>query len=125
MGVARGPRGRAHAPGQGHRAREHSAPDPVMTRIYLRVSAGLRPDALAFQDLDAYVAAWRDALVKELRAYKAAVLDCAKAIRSRRRAEARFLAMKGGVAAKTHHKACALRAWQRNAERMARHRPAH
>jgi hypothetical protein len=28
--------------------------------------------------------------------------------------------MKGGAAAKTHHKALALRAWQRNAERMAR-----
>jgi hypothetical protein len=47
-------------------AREHSAPDPVMTRIYLRVSTGLRPNALAFQVLDANVAAWRDALVKEL-----------------------------------------------------------
>ena len=75
-------------------AREHSAPDPVITRVYLRVSSGLRPKALAFQDLDAYVAAWRDALVKELRAYKAAALYCAQAIRARLSTEARFLAMK-------------------------------
>jgi hypothetical protein len=59
-------------------AREHGASDPVITvtRVYLRVSTGLRPNALAFQDLDAYAAAWRDALVKELRAYKAAVQYC-------------------------------------------------
>jgi hypothetical protein len=52
-------------------------------------------------------------LVKELRAYKAVALYCTQAIRARRRAEARFLA-------KMHHKARALRAWRRNAERMAR-----
>jgi hypothetical protein len=91
----------------------------VITRAYLRVSTGLRPNALAFQNIDAYAAAWRDALVKELRAYKAAVQYCANVICSRRRDEARFLAtMKG---AKTHHKARAHRAWRRNAERMARH----
>jgi hypothetical protein len=55
-------------------ARKHRAPNPVMTCVYLRVGAGLRPNALAFQDLDTYVAAWRDALVKELRAYKAVAL---------------------------------------------------
>jgi hypothetical protein len=102
-------------------AREHSAPDPVMTRVYLCVGAGLRPNALAFQDLDAYVAAWRYALVKELRAYKAAALYCAQAIRARLRAEARFLTSGDPQLAKTHHKALALRAWRRNAERMARH----
>jgi hypothetical protein len=101
-------------------ARERGASDPVITCVYLRVSAGLRPNALAFQDLDAYVAAWRDALVKELRAYKGAVLYCVNAIRARRRDEARFLAMKG---AKTHRKARAPRAWRRNAERMALHWP--
>jgi hypothetical protein len=52
--------------------REHGATDHEMTHACLRVSAGLRPNALAYQDLDAYAAAWRDALVKELRAYKAA-----------------------------------------------------
>jgi hypothetical protein len=104
-------------------AREHGASDPVITRAYLRVSAGLVPNALAFKDLDAYAAAWRDALVKELRAYKAAAVHCGNAIRVRRRDEARFLAMNGGVAAKPHNKARAHRAWRRNAERtgMARH----
>jgi hypothetical protein len=90
-----------------------------MTRVYLHVGAGLWPNALAFQDLDA---AWRDALVKELLEYKAAALACAKAIRARIRAEARFFAKSGHPqSAKTHHKARALRAWRRNAERMARH----
>jgi hypothetical protein len=77
-------------------AREHSAPDPVMTRVYLRVGAGLRPNALAFQDLNAYVAAWRDALVKELR-YKAAALACAEAILARLLAEARFAASQAAI----------------------------
>jgi hypothetical protein len=40
-----------------------------------------------------------------------------------RRAEVRFLATKGGVAAKAHHKASPLRTWWRNAELMARHWP--
>ena len=99
-------------------AREHGASDPVIACVYLRVSAGLRPNALAFQDLDAYVAAWRDALVKELRAYKATSDHCFSVVLERRRDEARcYKLMKG---AKTHHKARAHRAWQRNAERMAR-----
>jgi hypothetical protein len=98
-------------------AREHSAFDSEITRVYLRVSTRLRPNALAFQDLDAYAAAWRDALVKELRAYKAASADCSNAILVRRGDEVRFLAtMKG---AKTHNKARAHRVWRRNAERMA------
>jgi hypothetical protein len=98
-------------------AREHGASDCKITRAYLRVSAGLRPNALAFQYLDAYAAAWRDALVKELRAYKAAADHCFSVILARRRDEARFLKMKG---AKTHNKARTHRAWRRNAERMAR-----
>jgi hypothetical protein len=61
------------------------------THAYLRVSAGLRPNAPAFQDLDAYATAWRDALVKELRAYKAAADRYFSAILERRRDEARFL----------------------------------
>ena len=112
--VARGPRGRLVK----DIAREHGASDRVITHAYLRVSTGLRPNALAFQDLDAYAAAWRDALVKELRAYKAAADNCFSAILERRRDEAHFLRMSG---AKTHNKARAHRAWRRNAERMARH----
>jgi hypothetical protein len=42
--------------------REHGASDREITRAYLRVSADLRPNACEYQDLDAYVAAWRDAL---------------------------------------------------------------
>jgi hypothetical protein len=39
-------------------AREHNASDRMMTRVSLRVGAGFSPiNALAFQDLDAYVAA--------------------------------------------------------------------
>ena len=41
-------------------AREHGASDREIPRVYLHVSAGLRPNALAFQDLGAYAAAWRD-----------------------------------------------------------------
>ena len=100
-------------------AREHGASDREITRAYLRVSAGPRPNACDYQDLDAFAAAWRNALVKELRAYKAtACADCFSAILVRRRDEARFLAtMKG---AKTHPTARARRAWRRNAERMER-----
>ncbi len=101
-------------------AREHGDTNHKITRAYLRVSAGLRPNALAFQDFDACAAAWRDALVKELRAYKAAVDHCLGAVLERRFDEARcFRLMRG---AKTHHKARAHRAWRRNAERMARNR---
>jgi hypothetical protein len=46
-------------------AREYCASDREITRAYLRVSAGLRPNACDYQDLDAYAAAWRNALVKE------------------------------------------------------------
>jgi hypothetical protein len=69
-------------------AHEHNAPDPLMTRVYLRVGADLRPAALAFQNLDAYVAAWSDALVGDLRAYKAAAAAYAAAIRAVARAAA-------------------------------------
>jgi hypothetical protein len=80
------------------------------------VSAGLRPNALDYQD--AYAAAWRDALVKELRAYKATADHCFSVVLDSRRDEAHFIRMMKG--AKTHHKACAHRAWRRNAKRMAR-----
>ena len=101
-------------------ARENCASDREITRAYLRVSTGLRPNALAFQDLDAYAAAWRDALVKELRAYKAAADHCFSVVLQRRFDEARFLRLNGGKAAKKHPKARAHRAWRRNAERMHR-----
>jgi predicted site-specific integrase-resolvase len=99
-------------------AREHGATKHEITRVYARVSAGLRPNALDYQDLDAYAAAWRDALVKELHAYKATAHHCFSVVLERRRDEARFLRMMKG--AKMHHKARAHRAWRRNAERMAR-----
>jgi hypothetical protein len=57
-------------------ARERGATDREITRAYLRVSADLRPNACEYQDLDAYAAAWRDALVKELRAQRAMVEYC-------------------------------------------------
>ncbi len=91
-------------------AREYCATDREITRVYLRVSAGLRPNPLAYQDLDAYVAAWRDALVKELRAYKATSDHCFSVVLQRRFDEARFLRLNGGVAAKAHPKARAHRA---------------
>ena len=100
-------------------AREHGATNHAITRAYLRVSACLRPNALDFQDLDAYAAAWRDALVKELRAYKATADHCLSVVLDRRRDEVRCLRLMNG--AKTHHKARAHRAWRRNAERIARH----
>jgi hypothetical protein len=98
-------------------ARENCASDREITRAYLRVSAGLRPNACDYQDRDAYAAAWRDALVKELRAYKAAADHCFTVVLQRRFDEAHcYRLMKG---AKTHHKVRAHRAWRRNAERMA------
>jgi hypothetical protein len=57
-------------------ARERGATFREITRAYLRVSADLRPNACEYQVLDAYAAAWRDALVKELRAQRAMVEYC-------------------------------------------------
>ena len=59
-------------------AREHGATDHEITRAYLRVSGGFRPNPLVYKDLDAYADAWRDAIVKELRAYVAARILSAK-----------------------------------------------
>jgi hypothetical protein len=52
-------------------AREYAASDREITRAFLRVSGGFFPSPLAYKDLDAYVAAWRDAIVNALRAYRA------------------------------------------------------
>jgi hypothetical protein len=101
-------------------AREHSATDREITRAFLRVHAGLRPKASEYQDLDAYAAAWRDALVKELLAYRATADRLFSVIFDRLRNEARFLRRNSGNAAKKHPKARAHRAWRRNAERMQR-----
>jgi hypothetical protein len=106
-------------------AREHSAPDWMMTRVYFRIRPVSVPVARNFQDLDAYAAAWRSVLVggpRPLREYKAAAVYCAKSIRARRRAEERFLAKHPRPTA-TINKAHAHRAWRRNAERMALHWP--
>ena len=63
-------------------AREHGASDREITRAYLRVGADLRPNACEYQDLDAYVAAWRDALVKALCAVSARYLSAASKSRA-------------------------------------------
>ncbi len=99
-------------------AREHGATDHEITRAYLRVNAGLRPKVSEYQDLDAYAAAWRDALVKELLAFRATADHLFSVVLGRCFDEARFLRRNGGK--QTHTKAHALRAWRRNAERMQR-----
>ncbi len=45
------------------RPRDHAC---ASAGAFLRVSGGFFPNPLAYQDLDAYAAAWRDAIVKEL-----------------------------------------------------------
>jgi hypothetical protein len=115
--VARGPRGRTLASGQGL-AREHGASDREITRAYLRVSADLRPNACEYQGLDAYVAAWRDANVKALCAHRAMVEYCLGEVLERRVKESRCYRLMNG--ANTHHRVRAHRAWRRNAERMVR-----
>jgi hypothetical protein len=77
-------------------AREHGATDHEITRAYLRVSAGLYPKACNYQDIDAYAAAWRDALVRELRAYKATAYHIFSVVLGRCFDEA----LNGGKAAK-------------------------
>jgi hypothetical protein len=101
-------------------AREHAASDREITRAFLRVGEGFFPSPLVYKDLDAYVAAWRDAIVKALRAYRATADHLLSVVLDRRRDEACFLRWNGGKAAKTHPKARAHRAWRRNAERMVR-----
>ena len=101
-------------------AREHGATDHEMTRAYLRVNAGLRPKASEYQKLYAYTAAWREALVKELLAFRAMADHLFSVVLGRCFDEARFLSLNGGVAAKKHPKARAHHAWRRNAQRMER-----
>ena len=102
-------------------AREQGASEREIARAYRRVSADISHGARDYRDLDAYIAAWRDALVKALRAHRAMVEYCLGEMFERRVKEARFLKLNGGKkAAKTHPKARAHRAWRRNAERMQR-----
>ena len=102
-------------------AREYAASDREITRAFGRVSGGFFPPSpLVYKDLDAYVAAWRDAIVKALRAYRATSDHLFSVVLDRRRDEACFLKLNGGKAAKKHPKARAHRAWRRNAERMQR-----
>ena len=101
-------------------ARERCASNSEIMRVYLRAGTDLRPNALVYKDLDAYAAAWRDALVKVLRAYKATSDRLFSVLLDRLRNEARFLRLNGGKAAKKHPKSRAHRAWRRNAERMRR-----
>ena len=100
-------------------AREYAASDREITRAFLRVSGGFSPNPLVYKDFDAYVAAWRDAIVKALRAYRAtsdrlfgtgppprrAVLSQAEWRKGRHEAP---------------QGARAPRAWRRNAERLER-----
>jgi hypothetical protein len=101
-------------------ARQYAASDREITRAFGRISGSFFfPSPLAYKDLDAYVAAWRDAIVKALRAYRAtsdrlfgtgppprrAVLSQAEWRKGRQEAP---------------QGARAPRAWRRNAERMER-----
>jgi hypothetical protein len=101
-------------------AREYGASDREITRAFLRVSGGFYPNPLAYQDLDAYAAAWRDAIVKALRAHRAMVEYCLGEVLERRVKESRWYRLMIGANLKTHHKVRVHRAWRRNAERMVR-----
>jgi hypothetical protein len=94
-------------------ARKYAASDREITRAFLRVSGGFFPSQLVYKDLDAYAAAWRDAIVKALRAYRATSDRLFSAVLDRRRDEACLLKLNGGKAAKKHPKARAHRAWRR------------
>jgi hypothetical protein len=96
-------------------ARQYAASDREIARAFGRVSGGFPSSPLVYQDFDAYVAAWRDAIVKELRAYRATANHLFSVLLDRLRNEARFLRLKGGKAAKKHPKARARRACRRNA----------
>ena len=96
-------------------AREHGASNREITRVFLCVHAGLRPKSVRIPGPRRlpYAAAWRDALVKELRAHKATADHLFSVVLGHCFDEARFLRWNGGKAAKTHPKERALRAWRR------------
>ena len=96
-------------------AKEFGVPKRMMTSVYVRTFnvERLRPDPCAFPDLDAYVAAWREELLRALCMHPADRATYAQ-MRDRMRGDRPFEA----------HKDYAIRAWRRNAERMlARHWP--
>ena len=102
-------------------ARQYAASDREIARALGRVSGRFPSSPLVYKDFDAYVAAWRDAIVNALRAYRATTDRIFSVLMDRRRNERYFLRLNGGKkAAKTHPKARAHRAWRRNAERMRR-----
>jgi len=102
-------------------ARQYAASDREIARALARVSGRFPSSPLDYKDLDAYVAAWRDAIVNALRAHWATADRLFSVVMDRRRNERYFLRLNGGKkAAKTHPKARAHRAWRRNAERMQR-----
>jgi hypothetical protein len=102
-------------------ARQYAASDREIAHALGRVSGRFPSSPLVYKDFDAYVAAWRDAIVKALRAYRATADHLFSVLLDRLRNEVRFLRRNGGKkAAKTHPKARAHRAWRRNAERMRR-----
>jgi hypothetical protein len=88
-------------------AREHGASDCELWRAYRRVCADLSHGARDYQDLDAYVAAGRDALVRALRGPRAMAGYWLGEMFERRIKEARLLSRLNG--AKTHPKARAPR----------------
>ena len=102
-------------------ARQYAASDREIARALRRISGRFPSSPLDYKDFDAYVDAWRDAIVNALRAYRATADHLFSVLLDRLRDEARFLRLNGGKkAAKTHPKARAHRAWRRNAERMRR-----
>ena len=87
-------------------ARQYAASDREIARAFGRVSGRFPSSPLVYKDFDAYVAAWRDAIVKALRAYRATADHLFSVLLDRLRDEARFLRLNGGKkAAKTHPKA--------------------
>ena len=99
-------------------AREYAASDREIARALARVSGRFPSSPLDYKDFDAYVAAWRDAIVKALHAHRATSNHLFSVVLDRRRDEACFLKLNGGKAAKKHPKARAHRAWLRNAAQL-------
>jgi hypothetical protein len=101
-------------------ARQYAASDREITRAFLLISRGFPSIPLVYKDFDAYVTAWRDAIVNALRAYRATADRLFSVVLNRRSGEHHFPRWNGGKAAKKYPKARAHRAWRRNAERMER-----
>ena len=100
--------------------RQYAASDREIARALRRISGRFPSSPLVYKDFDAYVAAWRDTIVKALLAYRATSDRLFSVVLDRRRDEQCFLKLNGGKAAKKHPKARTHRAWRRNAERMQR-----